>query len=73
MVMGTAFGSLVNGTAHMHAYALAPLGEPAKVRPRARITRITVLNSGLPVSPSALYRLLSLFKSADLVGCGTDN
>jgi len=40
-------------------------GRAAKVRPRARITRITVLNSGLPISPRALYRL-SRFKSACL-------
>src|ERR1035437_2446975 len=40
-------------------------GRAARVRPRARITRITVLNSGLPVSLSALYRL-SRFSSAVL-------
>src|SRR5450759_2705404 len=40
-------------------------GRAARVRTRARITRITVLNSGLPVSLSALYRL-SRFRLAVL-------
>src|ERR1700688_2385319 len=38
-------------------------GRAESVRPKARTMRMTVLNSGLPVSPRALYKL-SRFKPA---------